>query len=60
MSNINNRITKLPNNKGRNTNSISKKTQNTIKQINSKKLVNNFVEKYNNNNITRNNRCDSS
>lgn len=60
MSDINNRIAKLPNNKvnnkintksndkGKNANSISKKAQNTIKQINSKKLVNNFVEKYNN------------
>lgn len=61
MADINNRIAKLPNNKinnstisnksnnkTKNTNSISKKAQNTIKQINSKKLVNNFVEKYNN------------
>lgn len=53
MVDINNRITKSINNKSNNkvktTNSVSKKAQNTINQINSNKLVTKFVEKYNNN-----------
>lgn len=49
MTDINNRIAKLPNNKSNTKSDISKKAQNTIKQINSKKLVNNFAKKYDNN-----------
>ena len=45
MSSINNKLNKI-NNKN---NTITTSYQNTIKQINSKKLINNFTKKYNNN-----------
>ena len=68
MSDINNHIAKLPNNKTNNksnnkvanskntNNTVSKKAQNTLKQINSKKLINNFSEKYSNNSTPKNNK----